>query len=342
MTTMDLQSLETLLTAHQGRATEAVNEHLSEKARHDELASQHKQDAIWLERAAKRVRGLREYLKDSPASIAITITAEVEARPEFAPAIVDDAADRNEPAGRHEVGAERASPEPAAVDGAGGPDEPGDADHSVGAPVDEEPALAAVSEAPAKPDAAAAPAAQSEAPGLKDYDIELLAVMRMNRQADGILTLKAGACAQLAGLDAGMAGVAVSRLVRAGRLDPLFRNGAKVYRVADPDGTFLPLEEKAAPEADQIISRAGPPTPRAPSDVETELLALVERAVEKQGTDTVIFAKAFLITKLGRKEWFAVDVALANLADRGRILRRGGSPKDHVTLQLLPIAEAAE
>jgi hypothetical protein len=88
--TMDLMQLEAFLDDRCGHATEQANRHLSEKARHEHEAERNKEVAVYCERAAVRIRGLREYLMQAPSGLSIEISAMVKAEPDSAPAPVDE------------------------------------------------------------------------------------------------------------------------------------------------------------------------------------------------------------------------------------------------------------
>lgn len=88
--TMDLMHLEDFLDARAVVATREANRHLSEKARHEDEAERNKEVAVYCERAAVRIRGLREYLMQAPSGIAIEISAMVKADPAPEPAPVDE------------------------------------------------------------------------------------------------------------------------------------------------------------------------------------------------------------------------------------------------------------
>jgi hypothetical protein len=130
--TMDLMQLEAFLDDRCGHATEQANRHLSEKARHEDEAERNKQVAVYCERAAVRIRGLREYLLQAPSGLAIEISATVKAESTPEPAPVDERAPG--PVAGGDDGAEGTAP---VAEAEAGPvrDDPVPADTAVADPV---------------------------------------------------------------------------------------------------------------------------------------------------------------------------------------------------------------
>ncbi|WP_370194397.1 MULTISPECIES: hypothetical protein [Aurantimonas] len=359
--TMDLMQLEAFLDARCGHATEQANRHLSEKARHEDEAERNKQVAVFCDRAAVRIRGLREYLLQAPSGLAIEISASVKAEPAPEPAPVDDRADA-------------VSPECGVVSGGGDADRLADegdaplrhdeaavlpgtrAEHNDAGDAKEperpvpEPAGAASSvqdDTADTDESPAAPEAQSpmeerlvprlsvtpEAEGLTEYDQRFLDVMRMNLDRNGLCKLKPFDICAIADLNKATAGSCVLRLLKARRI---VHSSGGAYRVSDKGGSFPPMQKAETP--------AVPPArPKVVSALADQLLEKFAAVAAKQNTDTVMFGREFLIEFAGaaKGDFLPVDHALAELGSR-RAIEVTHRDKMNVTVRVLPIAEAAE
>ncbi|WP_147307865.1 hypothetical protein [Fulvimarina endophytica] len=182
--------------------------------------------------------------------------------------------------------------------------------------------------------------AEKKANDVSSKDDVFLRTMRSNREIDGICRMKTTEIGELCGVPNGSVGIIIARLVRAGSLKSVMEPAGKAYRVANEDGTFVEAKKPATPSVPAPVTRAGPPTPRAPSQLETQLLDHITLASEKQGGGPVLMDQEWLMKKFGRKEWRALDLAFTALAERGLIVREK-SIAGHVTFSLLEPKEVA-
>ncbi|MEC5289410.1 MULTISPECIES: helix-turn-helix domain-containing protein [unclassified Aurantimonas] len=176
---MDLMQLEAFLDARCETATEQANRHLSEKARHEDEAQIQQEIAVFCDRAASRVRGLREYLLQAPSGLAIEISATVKAEPSPAPAPVDERADPELPGSGMVSAAQEGNADGDDAHDGGSPAHPDTASETISGG-DEAPSEAAsdvavvVAEVPAvnmeKEPSEAHPRVEDEAPAGKEAD----------------------------------------------------------------------------------------------------------------------------------------------------------------------------
>ena len=218
MKRLDLIQLDTFLQVEKCRADEEAGLHISAKDRHAEESKAAAKRAKFMDHAARRVRGLKEFLAGAPSGLVINLYAEIEAG---------------------EMPAPLAEPDPQ------------DEAQSTAEPAADVPQIA-------------------EEPLISEPEPD------------------------------------------------------------SPEPEPAPQEVAKAPQQPESV---------ALSPMESDLLALIQKAYENNRRTPALFQTEGLAKKFGKKDWLPVDIAITNLAEMGLVKRVGGAPKGHVLLR--PLGGAA-
>ena len=121
MKRLDLIQLDTFLQVEKCRADEEAGLHISAKDRHAEESKAAAKRAKFMDHAARRVRGLKEFLAGAPSGLVINLYAEIEAGEMPAPLAEPDPQDEAQSTAEPAKKSAGTSPKPAEADPSGEP-----------------------------------------------------------------------------------------------------------------------------------------------------------------------------------------------------------------------------